>query len=311
MLYNDYRPGELEDIEGNTHIKTMLDKYFEDVDTMPRVFMFTGDYGTGKTTFARIIREYLEIKHCYTEINCGKDRSMESFRGIADSLGVRPLGDEYKMVVLDEFHALLKPTQDLLLKPLEEEYNTTFLVICTTDPKNIRKGIKDRCVVFNCELLDSESMTAVIERVVEGEEEELEEEVVEAIIAKAGGSSRKALTILESVLGLDTSDGVEEILKHIQSIDSMIENPEIIDLCRHLANGKQDWTTLAAKIRACKEEPESIRRTVMRYFGSCLLKGNYMVSKAPKIMVCFDEPFSCGIDSMALAFYEAEMTKRK
>jgi len=295
-LYQDNRPDTLEDVSGNEDIKLRLDEMLSEDGDMPNTFMFTGASGTGKTTFARIIAHELEAE--LQEYNCANLRGLDDFREIIKAMSIMPFGGGWRVVVLDEVHQLPNATQDLLLKPLEDGTSSTIIILCTTNPEKVKKTIKTRCVTFACENLQDDDMLEAIKRVCINEDIKPKKKVVEAIIDVSEGSTRQALTILESIVDLPT----ELALKKIASYGG--DYPEdVIILCRELFNRSKKWPEIATIAKKVEGEPETIRRAVLGYACACLPK---MGGKAYRVADAFrDNFYDTGKHGLMIACFEA------
>jgi DNA polymerase-3 subunit gamma/tau len=294
--YTLYRPDCLDDIEGNADIKEKVSEYIDNPTIMPNTLMFTGESGTGKTTFGRIIAIATEAE--LEEINCANIRGLDQFREIISKMAVIPLGGKRRVVILDEAHKLPKGTQELLLKPLEDGWSHTTMIICTTDPNKLIKTVRTRPVTFNCESLDDECMRRVIRRVCKEEEVKLKKTVVAKLIEASDGSSRQALTILESIAGLSP----ELMLKKIKAFNG--DTPEeVITLCRLLMSNNPQWKKVAELVKKLEGEPETIRLSVFGYAMACLPNAG---PKAYKIADAFrDNYYDVGKHGPMLSAYEA------
>jgi DNA polymerase III gamma/tau subunit len=266
-----------------------------DPDEMPRTLLFTGNSGTGKTTFARIIALFLGAN--IQEINCADVRGMDDFREIVKIMKVRPLRSKYRVIVLDEVHQLPNATQDLLLKPLEDGTTSTIVILCTTNPEKLKKTIRTRCVTFACENLCNDDMTGLLRRVCKAEDIKIKKSVVEAIIEASEGSGRMALTILESIVGLPS----ELMLKKVRTYAGE-HQAEVIELCR-LIMKRATWKSIVAALKTIDGEPESVRRAILGYACACMHsnpKGAYPIANAFR-----DNIFDSGKQGLLIAAYEA------
>lgn len=295
-LYTTYRPSTLDEVAGNEDIKSRIQEFIDDPDSMPHTIMFSGDSGTGKTTLARIIASELGAEH--KEYNCADIRGLDDFREIVKTMTLKPIGGGWRVIVLDEVHQLPNATQDLLLKPLEDGTSSTIIILCTTNPEKLKKTVRTRPVTFTCENLEEDDMRSLLRRVCRAEEIKLKKSIVSALITASNGSGRQCLTILESIVGLSTELMLKKIAAH-----STGEYPEeVIILCRALIAGKP-WKTIAALVKKVEGEPETIRRQVLGYSVSCLPN---MGAKAYKIADAFrDNYFDTGKSGVMLSAFEA------
>ena len=82
-LYLKHRPQSINDIAGNYEVKESLLSLLSKKEK-PLVYLFTGDTGCGKTTFARAIGNYLSIdSKDISEINSSDMRGIDTVRSLS------------------------------------------------------------------------------------------------------------------------------------------------------------------------------------------------------------------------------------
>ena len=120
VIYN-FRPDDLGKIFGQDHLLELLVSWLEDVSKIPRSILFSGGYGTGKTSIARIFANHLvSNKIDIKEINAADARGIDDVRGWAESAKFSPLGEKAKVYIIDELHMMTGSAQSALLKVIEE-----------------------------------------------------------------------------------------------------------------------------------------------------------------------------------------------
>ena len=126
-------------------------------------------------------------------------------------------------------------------------------------------------------------MRTLLRSVVKAEGQKLTKEVYEQIIMDSQGHPRNALQILDQVLGVPAEMRIE-VAKRAAEVQS-----DAIELCRVLMQ-KAPWKKVAGILTKLKDQdPESIRRLVLSYCNTILLKGENM--QAGLVMEQFIEPF--------------------
>jgi DNA polymerase III delta prime subunit len=154
LLWEKYRPTKMEDIILLPRIR----KYFE--NGINQNFIFYGNYGTGKTSLARIlIGKYTKDKP-YLELNSSLYTSIDVLRSeIEDFCKTKPIMEsdsDIKYIFLDEFERVSSQFQDAF-KAFIEKYKTNIRFIITTNHINkISDGIKSRIPQINVDCLNME-----------------------------------------------------------------------------------------------------------------------------------------------------------
>ena len=296
-LYLKYRPSALAEIKGNKEVVQTLDRLLENVDTCPHTFLLHGPTGCGKTTIARIIAKRLGISDEDTEeLNTADMRGIDTIRDIIQKSQFLPIKGERRIWVIDESHRLTLDAQNALLKILEDYPKHVYFVLATTEPEKLLGTIKGRCSSFQLKQLEEEQMINLLKRVARAEGQKVDNVVLEQIAQDSLGHPRNALQILEQVLAVDKE---QQLIVAQRSAD---QQSQIIELCRALLNGKR-WNSVAEILNGLKgEEAESVRRAVLGYCQSVLLKGDN--DRAGLIMELFIEPFyNSGFPGLIFACY--------
>jgi DNA polymerase-3 subunit gamma/tau len=269
-LYQKHRPSKLQRVKGNREIKEALMSFLADRETCPHVFLFHGETGCGKTTFARIVSTMLGCETTssdYTEINFADLRGIDTVREIINRSQFRPIESECRVWVLDECQKMTGDAQNALLKILEDTPSHVYFILCTTEPQKLLPTIRGRCSQFQVKTLNEEDMLSLLESITKREgREKLPGEVYGEIIAMAGGKPRNAIQILEQVLASPEENQLQAARQ------SGGEQKQAIDLCRALLNSKTSWKEVRVILTGLKEmEPEKVRRVVLGYASSVLL----------------------------------------
>ena len=284
-LYHKYRPSTFEDVIGNeTTIDALAAAISRDNKEKSHAILISGETGCGKTTLARIVANELGcVGSDFREIDSADFRGIDSIREIRKQAGYKPLEGSCRVWLLDECHALSKDAQNALLKALEDVKPSVYYILATTELQKLLPTIRGRCSIFPVSLLDDGNMMKLLRRVVKAEEASINKNLYYKIIEKSQGHPRNALQILESVLSV-SDEQRETILKEMEELEI-----DAIELCRALIQGKS-WNIISGLLtKLKKEEPESIRRIVLSYCSTILLKEENQWVAA--IMEAMLEPF--------------------
>lgn len=270
-LHTDYRPDNFEDFIGNKDqvesLKRILDR-----ENPPPAFLFTGSGGTGKTTLGRITKNYLKCDNTdFKEMNAADDRGIDAIRGLLESMRLAPLSGNKKVILLDEAHMLTKPSQEALLKALEEPPSYVHFVICTTNPEALKQTFKRRCHHYELSPLTNNEIGKLLTDVIRKEKRRPNKDVISNIIELSDGSAGQALKLLDQVIDImrDPKRAIS-VLKSAGSTEA-----EVIDICRILTSFKMNqatkWMRVKKILAEIKADPESARRQILGYLNTVLL----------------------------------------
>lgn len=252
---------------------------------IPHCLLFTGPSGCGKTTIARIVRAKLKCSdNDFFEINAAETRGIDMVRGIQSRMTLSPLGGKCRVYLIDECHQLTADAQGALLKMLEEPPAHVYFMLATTHPEKLRKAIRTRSTEIKVRALTEAEITGLVTKVADSRDVELPAAVVTKLADVADGSARKALVLLQQVLGITDED---QQLKIIHNADA---SRDAIEICRALLAGK-DWRTVAKIIQGCDAEAEGVRRLMLVYMTKVVLGGGRGADRAVEIIEEFEDNF--------------------
>lgn len=272
-----YRPNNFKTFRGNQDVVTSLEAVLKRKNT-PSAFLLTGESGCGKTTLGRIIAKELKChKQELRELNAANDRGIDAIRLIIDKMQLAPLNGDKKVFFLDEAHMLTKPSQEALLKALEEPPSFVHFIICTTNPEALKTTFKRRCHNYELSPLTDTEMLDLLNYITKKEKvKQLKDSVSDKIIELSEGSAGKALKYLDMVIDITGKDRVKrakEVLKSAGTAES-----EIIDICRALIkNGMTSdtrWSILRKILKNYRGDGESARRAILGYMSAVALNKN-------------------------------------
>lgn len=271
-LYQQVRPQTLDGIRGQPEAVTILRRALAAPDR-PHAFLMHGPSGCGKTTLARIVARELGCdvepngSSDYIEVNASDNRGIDDMRALIKDARYPPIGGGNRVIVIDECHQATKDAANCILKPLEDAPIYQYYILCTTEPQKLLNTIRTRCVHVPVKLLSEDDVFDLLVETVEAFKlADPGDAVLDAVTSKAEGCPRSALTMLEQCLGL----GEAEALVAVTNFRT--RERRAIDVCRLLVAGKQ-WADIAAAYNGMEErESEGVRRMLLGYLKSCLLK---------------------------------------
>jgi DNA polymerase III delta prime subunit len=210
LLWEKWRPKNLEDIILLPRIR----KHFD--NGVNGNYIFYGNYGTGKTSLARILIGKYSKDKPYLEINSSLYTSIDVLRNeIENFCKFSPMLESessIKYIFLDEFERVSLQFQDAF-KAFIEKYNTNVRFIITTNHINkITDGIKSRIpqLNFDClsieeeKYLKQEIYKKITNHILKSENIEVPKENIVTIITKKFPDFRSVLVELQNFI--DTGD---------------------------------------------------------------------------------------------------------
>jgi len=158
LLWEKYRPKNINDIILLPRIKS----YFE--NGINKNYIFYGNYGTGKTSLARILIGKYSKDKAFLEINSSLYTSIDVLRSDVEKFcKTQPIletDDPIKYIFLDEFERVSPQYQDALKGFIEAYHKNVRFILTTNHINKISDGIKSRftCINFDCQNTQEEKL---------------------------------------------------------------------------------------------------------------------------------------------------------
>lgn len=215
-LANKYRPKEFSDCVEQERVVKILQSMC-DAGMPCRNILLTGPAGCGKTTLGRLIAMRLNGNAGdVTEIDAASNNGVDAARDLVTQAKTFPVGAKYKVIIIDETHALTKYAWDALLKVLEESPARTVFVFCTTNPEKIPKTILSRVQTFRLARISVNGIQNRLKHVLDSEisdgaDIKYTNGAIQMIAQLACGGLRDSLTLLDKVLSYTNEVTAESV----------------------------------------------------------------------------------------------------
>jgi DNA polymerase-3 subunit gamma/tau len=232
-----YRPQQFEDLVGQEPVIRSLVNALA-ANRVAHAYLFTGARGVGKTSTARILAKALDCVNGPTahpcdvcdickgiaagedvdvlEIDGASNRGIDNVRELRSSVQYRPSRARYKIYIIDEVHMLSKEAFNALLKTLEEPPPHVKFIFATTEVQKIPITILSRCQRFDFAGIGIQAIVERLKEVVQQEGMQADDEALELVARRAGGSMRDAQSLLDQLLAFGgdrlTADQVHALL---------------------------------------------------------------------------------------------------
>jgi len=299
-LHRKYRPKTFKEVAGQTKAVALLSRFVK-TGKVPHTILFTGPSGCGKTTLARVLKSKLNCSpRDFTELNCADVRGIDEVRKIRSQVNHLPMGGDCRVWLIDEAHKLTNDAQNAFLKTLEEPPPHVYFFLATTDPGKLLKTVQTRCTEVHVDLCADDVLRSLIVDVANKEGGKLTKDVVDKLVESSQGSARKALVILNQIIGVEDED---EQLAAILAADA---NNQAIMIARALMKAGTTWADMVKILKGVDEDPESLRRMILSYSASCLQNPNKaMQTRAFLMLTAFSQNyFDMGRPGLLASCYE-------
>jgi DNA polymerase III subunit gamma/tau len=289
-LHLKYRPQVLNEIIGQAHIVDTLTNAIAYQKIAP-AYLFTGPKGTGKTSSARILAKSLNCQskteptpepcsNCnscrsiaasssldVTELDAASHSGVDNMRELISNLQLKPIEGRYKILIVDECHALSHQSWQALLKIVEQPPVHVVFVFCTTEIDKVPETIISRCQKFDFRRVSLDEVTNYLSGVAAKENINITPAAVAAIAKASKGHLRDSLKLLDQLTLLK-----EITPSWVWQLSGAIPEHELFTVAENIAKGKiagnlsilQDWIE-------CGKHPINIHASLVDFLKALLV----------------------------------------
>lgn len=222
-LEEKYRPKTYDEIIGQDEIINKIQD--ENPESRPHK-LFVGQAGTGKTTLAQVYAK--EIGYPIEEFNAGDKRRIDDVRTEIKRFASFKT---HRIIFLDEGDSLTVPAQEALRRIMEKTKSTIF-IITGNYPHKLIEPIQSRCTRYNFKPISDYDILKQIIHICKEENIEIPDTKGHKkdcdcddcetkrgffqIIKQSKGDLRKAINILDSIMGKDKKITKEKVMSFQQ-----------------------------------------------------------------------------------------------
>ena len=153
-------------------------------------------------------------------------------RVLKESASYAAVSGEYKTILLDNAEDVREDFQQALRRIMEQHHRTTQFIVATRQPTKLIPPIRSRCFPVSFRSPTTAETVAVLERIVEAEAVDYDDDGLEFVAGYAGGNLREAILAAQTTVedaGELTMTAAYETIGEVgldDEIESMLDDAE-------------------------------------------------------------------------------------
>lgn len=190
-----------EKIVGHERNKRIFTSLISNKDRLSHAYMFVGDVGIGKRTFAdEIANEVSGLNRNIHLIVPDKNIiNVDMIRNMQTEIAMPPFNgmSNMRIVIIDNAECMNEPSQNALLKILEEPPAYVIIIMIVSNPQKLLTTINSRCSIIKFYPLEDEIILETLA------EKGFDKSLTEFMLVFAGGSIGSARELIDNPERLD------------------------------------------------------------------------------------------------------------
>ena len=148
-------------------------------------------------------------------MDAASNNGVDNVRAIVDDSKQRAIDSEYKVIIIDECHAITSQGWQAFLKCIEEPSMYTVFIFCTTDPQKIPQTILNRVMRFNLSRIPADKIKNRLVYICQQEGFANYDESCDYISKLAAGGMRDAIAMLEKCAGYSKDLSINNVIQSL------------------------------------------------------------------------------------------------
>lgn len=248
-----HRPKNIDDLLLDNKTKEKIKESIKDgIVNMPNL-LFSGNYGIGKSSLARIIIDMFELP--FLSINMSRDRGIDVFRtDISNFASTMSFDGKVKVIIGEECDGLSEASAKSAKGIIEQFYSTTKFIFTTNHPERVSGGIKSRCKEIYFPKVDDKLIIKKCVDIMREENIKTPKEQIPNLIKLVKNNNSDIRKIINHLQFFCSSGTLDINFDEIQSEDifekfvEVIKNKKLSELRELLKNNRVEYDVVMRQV---------------------------------------------------------------